>query len=80
MRAKPLTAENYYTADYPDDEVASDDEYDRDAYHFRTENASDLEEFEDGDDSGDEGQGVGRDAAGADGDGFRITIGNAARV
>ncbi|EFX00551.1 hypothetical protein CMQ_7553 [Grosmannia clavigera kw1407] len=44
-------AENYYTHDYPEDEVASDDEFDRDAYHYLTGNASDLEEFEE---SGDE--------------------------
>lgn len=45
-----FTAENHYTADYPDEEVASDDEYDRNAYHYRTGNASDLEEYgEDGD-------------------------------
>ena len=25
--------------------MASDDEFDRDAYHYRTRNASDLEEF-----------------------------------
>ncbi|KJR86440.1 uncharacterized protein SPSK_02417 [Sporothrix schenckii 1099-18] len=42
-------AENYYTHDYPEDEVSSDDEYGRDAYHYRTGNASDLEEFEDSD-------------------------------
>ncbi|CZR66860.1 uncharacterized protein PAC_16761 [Phialocephala subalpina] len=40
-------AENHYTADYPDEEVDSDDEYNRNAYHYRTHNASDLEEFED---------------------------------
>ncbi|TLD30918.1 hypothetical protein PspLS_02218 [Pyricularia sp. CBS 133598] len=28
-------AENYYTADYPDDEVASGDEFDRDAYLYQ---------------------------------------------
>ncbi|RYP83204.1 hypothetical protein DL769_001400 [Monosporascus sp. CRB-8-3] len=39
-------AENYYTADYPDDEVASDDEYDMNAYAYRTTNASDLEEYD----------------------------------
>lgn len=41
-----LLAEDYYTADYPDDEVESDDEYGRDPYHYRTGNASDLEEFD----------------------------------
>lgn len=40
-----LTAEDYYGADYPEDEVASDDEYDRDIYQFR-KNADDLEEFD----------------------------------
>ncbi|KXJ94496.1 hypothetical protein Micbo1qcDRAFT_159672 [Microdochium bolleyi] len=39
-------AENYYTADYPDDEVASDDEYGYNAYAYRTGNASDLEEYD----------------------------------
>ncbi|RYO83775.1 hypothetical protein DL763_007738 [Monosporascus cannonballus] len=39
-------AENYYTADYPDDEVASDDEYDINVYAYRTGNASDLEEYD----------------------------------
>ncbi|KAI1078449.1 hypothetical protein F5B20DRAFT_229917 [Whalleya microplaca] len=39
-------AENYYTADYPDEEVASDDEYDQNAYIFRNGNASDLEEYD----------------------------------
>lgn len=43
-------AENYYTADYPDDEVDSEDEYDRGAYLYRTGNASDLEEFDERDD------------------------------
>ncbi|KAJ1335368.1 transcription factor Iwr1 [Microdochium nivale] len=39
-------AENYYTADYPDDEVASDDEYGQNAYAYRNGNASDLEEYD----------------------------------
>ncbi|KAK6841419.1 hypothetical protein PG987_002279 [Apiospora arundinis] len=39
-------AENYYTADYPDDEVASDDEFDRNPYSFRNGNASDMEEYD----------------------------------
>ena len=41
-----IPAEDHYTADYPEDEVDSDDEYDRNAYHYRTHNASDLEEFD----------------------------------
>lgn len=51
-------AEDYYAADYPDEEVDSEDEYNRAAYQYRTGNASDLEEYditldhegEDGDD------------------------------
>ncbi|KAF7551583.1 hypothetical protein G7Z17_g4915 [Cylindrodendrum hubeiense] len=39
-------AENYYTADYPEDEVASDDEYGRQPYGYRNGNASDDEEFD----------------------------------
>ncbi|GKT53286.1 hypothetical protein ColTof4_13298 [Colletotrichum tofieldiae] len=39
-------AENHYTADYPEDEVDSEDEYDRHAYLFRNANASDDEEFD----------------------------------
>lgn len=39
-------AENYYTADYPDDEVESDDEFGRRAYEYRTGMASDDEEFD----------------------------------
>ncbi|KAK7923278.1 hypothetical protein PG985_007349 [Apiospora marii] len=38
-------AENYYTADYPDDEVASDDEFGLNPYSFRN-NASDVEEYD----------------------------------
>ncbi|KAI9166846.1 hypothetical protein HJFPF1_02961 [Paramyrothecium foliicola] len=39
-------AENHYTADYPEDEVDTDDEFDRHPYLFRNENASDEEEFD----------------------------------
>ncbi|KAI1321846.1 hypothetical protein F5Y16DRAFT_64754 [Xylariaceae sp. FL0255] len=39
-------AENYYTADYPDEEVVSDDEFGQNPYSFRTGNASDLEEYD----------------------------------
>lgn len=39
-------AENHYTADYPEDEVDSEDEYGRQAYLYRTKNASDDEEFD----------------------------------
>ncbi|KAI1762511.1 hypothetical protein GGR53DRAFT_416686 [Hypoxylon sp. FL1150] len=39
-------AENYYAADYPEDEVASDDEYGNNPYSFRNGNASDLEEYD----------------------------------
>lgn len=38
-------AEDYYGADYPEDEVASDDENDRDVYQYR-KHADDLEEFD----------------------------------
>lgn len=44
-------AENYYTADYPDEEVASDDEFGYNAYAYRNGNASDLEEYGVADDS-----------------------------
>jgi len=39
-------AENHYTADYPEEEVDSDDEYNRYAYLYRTGNASDNEEYD----------------------------------
>ncbi|PHH90876.1 hypothetical protein CDD83_2381 [Cordyceps sp. RAO-2017] len=39
-------AENHYTADYPEDEVESDDEYGRHAYGYRNGTASDDEEFD----------------------------------
>ncbi|KAH6654122.1 hypothetical protein BKA67DRAFT_658445 [Truncatella angustata] len=39
-------AENYYAADYPDDEVASDDEFGHNAYAYRNGNASDMEEYD----------------------------------
>lgn len=44
-----MIAENHYTADYPDEEVDSDDEYGRNAYNYRTHNASDLEEYDEND-------------------------------
>lgn len=45
MTNTTIVAENYYTADYPEDEVESDDEFDRDPYRYRTDNAAELEEF-----------------------------------
>lgn len=45
-----ITAEDYYAADYPDEEVDSEDEYNRAAYQYRTGNASDLEEFDERED------------------------------
>jgi hypothetical protein len=45
-RSSAVPAEDYYTADYPDDEVASDDEFGYNPYKYRTGNASDLEEFD----------------------------------
>ncbi|KZF21465.1 hypothetical protein L228DRAFT_153808 [Xylona heveae TC161] len=38
-------AENYYAADYPEEEVDSEDEFDRGAYHFR-QGGSDEEEYD----------------------------------
>ena len=38
-------AENYYGADYPEDEVDSDDEFGHSAYKYRHKGASDDEEF-----------------------------------
>lgn len=38
-------AENYYGADYPEDEVASDDEYGQGAYNYRKGRGSDDEEY-----------------------------------
>ncbi|KAI9780448.1 MAG: hypothetical protein M1839_006722 [Geoglossum umbratile] len=54
-------AESFYANDYPEDEVDSEDEYNRGAYErFRTGNASDQEEFDAASWSGgDEGQGKG---------------------
>ena len=40
------TAEDFYGNDYPEDEVHSDDEFDRGAYNYRN-SASDSEEFGD---------------------------------
>jgi hypothetical protein len=42
-------AEDHYTADYPDEEVESDDEFGRDAYRYQNHNAADLEEFDEND-------------------------------
>ncbi|KAG5959902.1 hypothetical protein E4U58_004817 [Claviceps cyperi] len=39
-------AENYYAADYPENEVDSDDEFGRQAYMYRHGNNSDDEEFD----------------------------------
>ncbi|KAH7632168.1 hypothetical protein B0T09DRAFT_261754 [Sordaria sp. MPI-SDFR-AT-0083] len=38
--------ENYYAADYPDEDLEWDDELDRNPYEYRTGNASDREEFD----------------------------------
>lgn len=46
MHTDFLLAENHYTADYPEDEVDSDDEYGRQAYMYRHGNNSDEEEFD----------------------------------
>ena len=42
-------AEDHYTADYPDEEVESDDEFGRDSYQYQNHNAADLEEFDEND-------------------------------
>ena len=39
-------AEDYYGADYPEDEMASDDEFDRGAYRYRRHAGSDDEEYD----------------------------------
>ncbi|KAM0334279.1 hypothetical protein ACHAQA_001301 [Verticillium albo-atrum] len=39
-------AENHYTADYPEEEVDSDDEFDRNAYLYRQGQNSDGDEFD----------------------------------
>ncbi|KXL46485.1 MAG: hypothetical protein FE78DRAFT_166033 [Acidomyces sp. 'richmondensis'] len=39
-------AEDYYGADYPEDELPSDDEFDRNAYHFRNRGNSDEESWD----------------------------------
>jgi hypothetical protein len=46
---RPIPAENYYAADYPDEDLDWDDEFDRNPYHFQTQNASDMEEFDERD-------------------------------
>lgn len=42
-------AENHPSADYPEDEVDSDDEFGRNPYFYRNRNASDAEEFDEDD-------------------------------
>ncbi|GAB1320562.1 hypothetical protein MFIFM68171_10772 [Madurella fahalii] len=42
-------SENHYTTEYPDEDLPWDDEFDRGAYHYMTQNASDLEEFDERD-------------------------------
>ncbi len=42
-------AENYYAADYPDEDLDWDDEFDRNAYQYMNQNASDMEEFDERD-------------------------------
>ncbi|KAK4242603.1 hypothetical protein C8A03DRAFT_40101 [Achaetomium macrosporum] len=42
-------AENYYANDYPDEDLDWDDEFGYNAYHFVTQNASDMEEFDERD-------------------------------
>ncbi|KAL2015590.1 hypothetical protein VTK56DRAFT_5202 [Thermocarpiscus australiensis] len=42
-------AENHYTTEYPDEDLEWDDEFDRNAYHYLNQNASDLEEYDERD-------------------------------
>ncbi|KAM3563792.1 hypothetical protein MY1884_001052 [Beauveria asiatica] len=58
-------AENHYTADYPEDEVDSEDEFNRNAYYFRNMNASDDEEY-DQDDFDEDGDARSADGGGED--------------
>jgi hypothetical protein len=44
-----ILAENYYTTEYPDEDLEWDDELDHNAYHYVNQNASDLEEFDERD-------------------------------
>jgi len=39
-------AENYYTADYPEEELDWDDEFGRNPYTYTTQNDSDREEYD----------------------------------
>ena len=41
----PSAAEDYYGADYPEDELDEDDEFDRDLYQYRT-HAADVDEYD----------------------------------
>jgi hypothetical protein len=54
LTTHPKTAEDYYGADYPEDEVAEDDEYDRGAYEEYRKYASDDEQWGNGLDSDNE--------------------------
>lgn len=47
--ADEVIAENHPSADYPEDEVDSDDEFGRNPYLYRNRNASDDEEFDEDD-------------------------------
>jgi hypothetical protein len=42
-------AEDYYAADYPDEDLDWDDEFNRNPYHYLNQNASDNEEFDERD-------------------------------
>lgn len=55
LTTHPHTAEDYYGADYPEDEVAEDDEYGRGAYEEYRKYASDDEQWGNGLDSDDDG-------------------------
>jgi hypothetical protein len=42
-------AEDYYAADYPDEDLDWDDEFNRNPYRYLNQNASDMEEFDERD-------------------------------
>jgi len=44
-----LPAEAHPSTDYPDEDLEWDDEFDRNAYHYLTQNAADDEEFDERD-------------------------------
>lgn len=66
-------AEDWYGADYPEDEVASDDEFGRNAYGYRRGNDSDDEQWDKRDGSWSDGEVEGEDENGARLDPLKMT-------